>query len=158
MALSDLYVASSGSQSISVTTADQPILLLTTPSTKRFNISGIRFSIGATSAAANQAVTVKLARTANSPTGGTAVTARPHDSAAPTSLAANVSTPAYTIAPTLGAILGWWTVPQTSGSMWEEFPPGGQEWMVPVSASVCVFVTLSVGTATPIFTDLVWSE
>ena len=158
MALSDLYVASSGSQSISVTTADQPILLATTGSTRRANITGIRFSIANTSAAANNAVSVKLARTANSPTGGTAVTPRPHDSAAPASLMANVSTPSYTIAPTLGNILGWWTIPQTSGSMWEEFPPGGQEWMVPVSASVCVFVTLTVATATPIFCDLIWSE
>jgi len=158
MALSDLYVASSASQSVSVTTADQPLLLVTTPATKRLNITGIRFSIGATTAAANNAVTVKLARTANSPTGGTAVTPRPHDSSAPASLAANVSTPSYTIAPTLGNILGWWNIPQTSGSMWEEFPPGGQEWMIPISASVCVFVTLTVATATPLFIDLVWSE
>jgi hypothetical protein len=158
MALSDLYVASSASQSVSVTTADQPLLLVTTPATKRLNITGIRFSIGATTAAANNAVTVKLARTANSPTGGTAVTPRPHDSSAPASLASNVSTPSYTIAPTLGNILGWWNIPQTSGSMWEEFPPGGQEWMIPISASVCVFVTLTVATATPLFIDLVWSE
>ena len=158
MPLSDLYVSSSGSQSISVTTADQPILLLTTPATRRVNITGIRFSVGATTAAANNAVTVKLARTANSPTGGTAVTPRPHDPSAPASLLSNVSTPAYTIAPTLGNILGWWTVPQTSGSMWEEFPPGGQEWMMNVSTSACVFVTLSVATATPIFTDLITSE
>ena len=158
MALSDLYVASSASQSISVTTADQPILLVTTPSTRRLNITGIRFSIGATTAAANNAVTVKLARTANSPTGGTAVTPRPHDPSAPASLASNVSTPSYTIAPTLGNILGWWNIPQTSGSMWEEFPPGGQEWMINVSTSVAVFVTLTVATATPLFVDLVWSE
>src|SRR5262252_389509 len=158
MPLSDLYVASSASQSVSVTTADQPLLLVTTPATRRLNITGIRFSIGATTAAANNAVTVKLARTANSPTGGTAVTPRPHDSSAPASLAANVSTPSYTIAPTLGNILGWWNIPQTSGSMWEEFPPGGQEWMIPISASVCVFVTLTVATATPLFIDLVWSE
>ena len=158
MALSDLYVSSSGSQSISVTTADQPILLLTTPATRRVNITGIRFSVGATTAAANNVVTVKLARTANSPTGGTAVTPRPHDPSAPASLLSNVSTPAYTIAPTLGNILGWWTVPQTSGSMWEEFPPGGQEWMMNISTSAAVFVTLSVATATPIFCDLITSE
>jgi len=158
VALSDLYVASSASQSISVTTADQPILLVTTPATKRLNITGIRFSIGATTAAANNAVTVKLARTGNSPTGGTAVTPRPHDPSAPASLASNVSTPSYTIAPTLGNILGWWNIPQTSGSMWEEFPPGGQEWMINVSTSVCVFVTLTVATATPLFVDLIWSE
>lgn len=158
MALSDLYVASSGSQSISVTTADQPILLLTTPATKRVNITGIRFSIGATTAAANNAVSVKLARTANSPTGGTAATARPHDPSAPASLLSNSSTPTYTIAPTLGNVLGWWTIPQTSGSMWEEFPPGGQEWMMNISTSVAVFVTLTVATATPIFCDLIWAE
>ena len=158
MALSDLYVSSSGSQSISVTTADQPILLLTTPATRRVNITGIRFSIGATTAAANNSVAVKLARTANSPTGGTAVTPRPHDPSAPASLLSNVSTPSYTIAPTLGNILGWWTIPQTSGSMWEEFPPGGQEWMINISTSVAVFVTLTVATATPLFVDLVTSE
>ena len=158
MALSDLYVSSSGSQSISVTTADQPILLLTTPATRRVNITGIRFSIGATTAAANNSVAVKLARTANSPTGGTAVTPRPHDPSAPASLLSNVSTPSYTIAPTLGNILGWWTIPQTSGSMWEEFPPGGQEWMINISTSVAVFVTLTVATATPLFVDVVTSE
>jgi hypothetical protein len=157
MALSDLYVVSSGSQSISVATADQPILLLNTAATKRVNISGIRFSIGNTNSAANNAVTVKLARTGNSPTGGTAATPRPHDSSAPTAIS-TAATPAYTIAPTLGNILGWWNIPQTSGSMWEEFPPGGQEWMVPVSGFVCVFVTLTVASATPIFADLVFSE
>lgn len=157
MALSDLYVASSGSQSISVTTADQPILQLATAATKRINVTGVRFSVGATTAAANNVVTVKLARAGNSPTGGTAVTPRPHDSAAPAAITAATS-PAWTIAPTLGNVLGWWTVPQTSGSMWEEFPPGGQEWMVPVSGFVLVFVTLSVATATPIFADLIFSE
>jgi hypothetical protein len=30
--------------------------------------------------------------------------------------------------------------------------------MMPVSASVCVFVTLTVATSTPIFCDLIWSE
>lgn len=158
MALSDLYVASSGSQSISVATADQPILAIGTPSTKRINITGIRFSIGATTAAANNTVIVKLARSTTTPTGGTSVTPNPHDSAAPASVTTFHATPSYTIAPTMNTVLGWWQVPQTSGSMWEEFPPGGQEWMVPVSGFVAVFVTLSVATATPIFCDLIWSE
>lgn len=158
MALSDLYVATSGLQTISVTTADQPILAFTTPATKRINITGIRFSIANTSAAANNAVTVKLARSATIPTGGTAVTPRPHDSAAPASLAALCATPSYTIAPVVTTVLGQWTIPQTSGSMWEEFPPGGQEWMVPVSAAAAVFVTLTVATGTPITCDLIWSE
>ena len=158
MALSDVFVTSSGSQSISVTTADQPILAIGTPSTKRVNVTGIRFSVGATTAAANNVVTVKLARSTTTPTGGSSVTPNPHDSAAPSSVLSYHATPSYTIAPTNNTLLGQWTIPQTSGSMWEEFPPGGQEWMIPVSGFVAVFITLTVATATPIFCDLITSE
>ena len=158
MALSDIYEATSGLQTISVTTADQPILAVGTPATKRINITGIRFSIANTSAAANNAVTVKLCRSSTTPTGGTSITPRPHDPSAPASVMTYCATPAYTIAPVNTTLLGQWTIPQTSGSMWEEFPPGGQEWMMNISTFVGVFVTLTVATGTPITCDLVWSE
>ena len=71
---------------------------------------------------------------------------------------------AWSTAPTPGVILAEWQLPQTTGSMWEEFPPTGYEWGIPAvananaNAGVHLFVTASVATSTPVFVDLIASE
>lgn len=156
MAISDLYTVDSGMVSIS-STAQSPILLLTTPATKRAFVVGVRMSIGVTAAAAGNDVVFTVARAGNSPTGGTAALLRAHDAASATAFTTG-AIPAYTIAPTLGNILAEWTLPQTTGSMWEEFPPLGYEWVAGVSSSIVGFVTNSVATATPVEFQFIISE
>src|SRR6266487_3305471 len=148
MAISDIYTVDSGLITIS-STAQSPILLLNTTATKRAFCVGVRMKIGVTAAAAGNDVVFTLARAGNSPTGGTAVNLRAHDAASATAFSTG-AIPAYTIAPTLGNILGEWVLPQTTGSMWEEFPPLGYEWAVGVSGFLVGFVTNSVATATPV--------
>lgn len=157
MAISDIYTVDSGMNTISVTTANQPILLLNTTATKRAFVVGVRMKIGVTAAAAGNDVVFTLARAGNSPTGGTAANLRPHDAASAAAFS-TAATPAYTIAPTLGNILGEWVLPQTTGSMWEEFPPLGYEWVVGTSGFLVGSVTLSVATATPVEFQFVVSE
>src|SRR5262245_13472670 len=156
MAISDIYTADSGMVTIS-STSQSPILNARTTATKRVFPVGLRVKIGVTAAAAGNTVGFTLGRVTTSGTGGTQVTARPHDAAS----AAAFTTffiPSYTIAPTVGNVLGEWTLPQTTGSMWEEFPPLGYEWVGPVSDQLCIFVTNSVATATPVEAQMVISE
>ena len=48
--------------------------------------------------------------------------------------------------------------------MWEEFPPGGDEWGVPAvananaNAGVHLFGQATVATSTPVSVDFIWSE
>lgn len=156
MAISDIYTADSGLVTIS-STSQSPILNIRTTSTKRAFVVGIRVKIGVTAAAAGNDVIFTLGRVTTAGTGGTAVTARPHDA---TSAAAFTTAfiPSFTIAPTVGNVLAEWALPQTTGSMWEEFPPLSYEWVAPVSDQLCVFVTNSVATATPVECQLVISE
>jgi len=49
-------------------------------------------------------------------------------------------------------------LPQTTGSMWEEFPPLGYEWVAGVSTYLVMFVTTSVATATPLEAQFIISE
>jgi len=98
-----------------------------------------------------------LARAGNSPTGGTAANLRAHDAASATAFSTG-AIPSYTIAPTLGNVLAEWVLPQTTGSMWEEFPPLGYEWVVGTSGFLVGFVTLSVATSTPVEMQMVISE
>lgn len=156
MAISDIYTLDSGLIAVA-TTSQTPVLMLATAATKRNFIVGVRMSIGVTAAAAGNAITFTLARAGNSPTGGSAANLRANDSAAPAALSAGTIA-AWTIAPTLGNILGEWELPQTTGSAWEEFPPLGYEWVVPVSGFVVGFVTCSVATSTPVGFQFIVSE
>jgi hypothetical protein len=158
MPISDVYTVDSGLVAQAATT-QTAILELRPLATKRAFIVGVRMKIGVTAAAAGNDVIFTLARSGNSPTGGVAANIRPNDSAS----AAAISTAfvgAWTIAPTLGNILGEWALPQTTGSMWEEFPPLGYEWVAAASATVSVvgFVTTSVATSTPVEWQFVVSE
>ena len=156
MAISDVYTVDSGMITIS-STSQSPILLLNTTATKRAFVVGVRMKIGVTAAAAGNDVVFTLARAGNSPTGGTAANLRPHDSSSAAAFS-TAAIPAYTIAPTLGNVLGEWVLPQTTGSMWEEFPPLGYEWVAPTSGFLVGFVTNSVATATPVEMQFVVSE
>jgi hypothetical protein len=159
MPISDFYNADSGL--ISFSSASQaPLLELRSSGTtsKRAWITGVRVTVGNTAAAAGNNVLFTLARAGNTPSGGTAVTMGAADPAAPTAI-----TGAYkgnwATAPTVGTILAEWEVPQASGSMWVEYPPPGAEWVLPVAtASIAVFVTPSVSTATPLQAQLYVSE
>ena len=161
MPISDIYTARSGSVAVAATTATA-ICSLSGVATKRAWVVGIRMEIGVTLAAAGNDIQFTLARPANTPTatGGTAVNA--HDFSAPVSFSLLATT--WSTAPTVGTILGEWTLPQTTGSMWEEFPPSGYEWQVPAIATgsansgLHVFATPSVVTSTPVFIDLIFSE
>lgn len=158
MPASDIYDVRSGMVSVSVT-AQTPVLELrssgTTP--KRAFITGCRIRVGSTSAASGNYVTFVLARAANTPAGGTAVTPAPQDTASGAALS-GAYTGSWTTAPTAGSVLGEWTVPQAPG-MWVEFPPLGYEWVLPVAtASIAGFVTLSDAVATSVAVELVVSE
>jgi hypothetical protein len=156
MAISDIYTADSGLVTIS-SISQSPILNVRTTATKRAFLVGVRVKIGVTAAAAGNDVVFTLGRVTTSGTGGTPVTARPHDAASAAAFT-TAFVPAYTIPPTVGNILGEWVLPQTTGSMWEEFPPLGYEWVAPVSDQLCMFVTNSVATATPVEAQFVISE
>jgi len=85
-----------------------------------------------------------------------------NDFSAPASLGQTCVT--WSTAPIIGTILAEWALPQTTGSMWEEFPPGGDEWGVPAvananaNAGVHLFAQATVATSTPISYDFIWSE
>jgi hypothetical protein len=159
MAISEIYTADSGLVTISSTSQTALLELRSSGTTShRAWIMAVRVAVGNTGAVAGNSTLFTLARAANSPSGGSSVTMVPSDLAAPTAIAAAFKA-AWTIAPTLGAILGEWEIPQASGSMWVEYPVPGAEWALPVAtASIAVFVTNSVATATPVQAQLVVSE
>lgn len=158
MAISDVYNFDSGLVSIA-STSQTPTYFIATTATKRAWVVGVRVSIGVTAAAAGNSVLFTVARAANSPSGGTAVTGRALDSSAPAAFTtSNSAATAFTISPTLGNIVWEMELPQTTGSSWEEFPPLGYEWGVPVSGFLACFVTNSVSTSTPVQFQLVVSE
>jgi hypothetical protein len=130
--------------------------------TVRIWIVGVRVELGVTGAVAGNDILFQLARPGNTANGSGTVTANPHDFSAPASIATCYST--WTLAPTVGAILAEWTIPQTTGSMWEEFPPTGYEWQVPAIANnaanngLHLFATPSVNTSTPAVCDIIFSQ
>lgn len=160
MPISDVYTVDSGLVSVGATTIT-PVLELRPVGTKRAFIVGIRMKIGVTGAVAGNDVLFTLARSGNGPTGGTAANIRANDTAS----AAALNTAfigSWTIAPTAGNTLAEWVLPQTTGSMWEEFPPLGYEWVMPSATgsgnSVVGFVTPSVVTSTPVEFQFIFSE
>ena len=161
MAISDVYTARSGSVSNTVTTAN-PLMSLISPATKRGWVTGVRVEAGVTAAIAGQTLLFQLARPGNTATATGLATIAGHDFSAPNSLASQATT--WSTAPTVGVILAEWTLPQTSGSMWEEFPPTGDEWGIPAIATgaansgLHLFVTASVSTSTPVFVTMIFSE
>jgi hypothetical protein len=159
MAISEIYNADSTLVSIS-STAQTALMELRSSGTtsKRAWIMGVRLAVGTTAAVASNNVLFTLARAGNAPSGGTAVTLGAQDPAAPTAITAAFRG-SWTTAPTVGTILAEWELPQASGSLWVEYPPPGAEWVLPVAtASIAVFVTTSVATATPVQAQFIVSE
>jgi len=165
MPISDVYTAHF-TPTVAATTVT-PAGSLISPATKRAWVVGVRVKILSTAAVAGFNTLFQLARpnATNTATGLSTVTDG-HDFSAPASLSSFAST--WSTPPTVGtaagAILAEYNLPQTTGSMWEEFPPGGDEWGVPAvananaNAGVHLMATLSVSTSTPVFGDLIWSE
>jgi hypothetical protein len=158
---SDIYVSDSGLQTVA-TTSQTGLVAWNTPASKRLWIVGVRMSIGTTLAAAGNSVIFSLARISNTPVGQAQVTITKQDSAAPTSAVGSTAPTLGTgwlTAPSLAApVIAEWELPQTTGSMWEEFPPLGYEWGVAISSGVSMFVTTSVSTSTPLGAQIIWSE
>jgi hypothetical protein len=144
-----------------VTTAN-PLLSVVGAATIRGLVVGIRVEVGVTAAAAGNSLLFQLCRPGNTMTGTTTTAGGAHDFSAPASLLTGYT--AWSTAPTVGTILAEWELPQTTGSMWEEFPPTGYEWQVPAIANAAanaglhVFVTASVATSTPVFVDLICAQ
>ncbi|HVB42555.1 MAG TPA: hypothetical protein VNF47_07575 [Streptosporangiaceae bacterium] len=159
MANSDVYDVKSGLVAVAAT-SQTAVLELRSSGTvnKRAFVAGIRIKVGNTAAAAGNNILFTLARAGNTPSGGTAVTPTPHDPASGAAIS-GAFIGSWATAPTLGAVLGEWELPQASGAMWEEFPPLGYEWVLPVAtASIAGFVTNSVATSTPVSFEWVFSE
>jgi hypothetical protein len=143
-----------------VTTAN-PLLSVVTGATLRGWCTGVRVEVGQTAAAAGNDLVFQLCRPGNTMTGTTTVTGNPHDFSAPAAISTGYT--AWSTAPTVGAILAEWTVPQTTGSQWVEYPPTNYEWQSPAiangaaNAGLHVFVTATVNTSTPVIVNFVLS-
>lgn len=157
----EVYTFRSGSVANTVTTAN-PLISVVGATTIRGLCVGVRVECGVTAAAAGNDLLFQLCRPGNTMTGTTTTTGQPHDFSAPASLLTGYT--AWSTAPTVGAILAEWTIPQTTGSMWEEFPPTGYEWQVPAIANAAanaglhLFVTASVATSTPVFINMICTD
>jgi hypothetical protein len=161
MSYNDVYTALSGSQAVAATAAT-PVLSLYGTAAKRLWLVGVRVKVLVTAAAAGNDIRFQLARPAATNTGTGLASGSPHDFSSPASIGQLAV--AWSTAPTVGVILAEWVVPQTTGSMWEEFPPTGIEWGVPAvananaNAGVHVFAIPTVNTSTPVSVDMIWGE
>jgi hypothetical protein len=161
MAISDFYTALSGSVSVSATSSTALMSVYGTAA-KRSWVTGVRVKVGVTAAVAGNTLLFQLARPSATNTGTGLASASAHDFSSPASISQMAL--AWSTAPIVGTILAQWELPQTSGSMWEEFPPTGDEWGIPAvananaNAGLHLFVTPSVVTATPVFVDMIFSE
>jgi len=165
MAISDVYTARNANAATNaplVTTGQVALLSLYGTVAKRIWVVGVRVELGQTAAAAGNSVLFQLSRPAATNTAtGTAV-GSPHDFSASASIGFMATT--WSTTPTLGTVLWEQQLPQTTGSAWEEFPPLGYEWGVPAiananaNAGVHMFAQATVGTSTPVYVDLIWSE
>jgi hypothetical protein len=159
MPISDIFTGS-GTATVS-SVAATPIASITTAATKRAFFVGIRVGIGATSYAAGNCL-FQLWRSMNTPTVGTTGGGSPNDSASAASLSTFLYAggTAYTVSPSGTNNLLWQQeLPQTTGSSWEEFPPLGYEYVIPVSSGVFLSVTAAGTAASQTYVvEFVWSE
>ena len=160
MAISDIYTYSV-SPTNTVTTAN-PLISVVAGTTVRLWVVAVRVEVGATTALAGNDLVFTLCRPGNTMTGTTTTTGIAHDFSAPAAIGTGYS--AWSTAPTVGSVLAHWTVPMTTGSMWEEFPPTGYEWQIPAIANAAanaglhVFCTATAVTSTPLIVDVVVSQ
>jgi hypothetical protein len=161
MAISDIYTFRSGSVAVASTSATAVSSVYGTAA-KRGWVVGLRVEIGVTTAGAGNSVLFQLCRPSATNTGTTLSSGVAHDYSAPASICQGCTT--WSTAPTAGTVLTEFELPQTTGSMWEEFPPLGYEWGIPAiananaNAGVHLIVTASAVQSTPVFVDLIVSE
>ena len=160
MALSDVY-SQRGTITLAAT-GSTAIMSLYGTAAKRLWVVGIRVKVLQTGAVAGNDVTFTLARPSATNTGSSLASGVANDFSAPASIGQTAV--AWSVAPVIGTTLAEWVVPQTSGSMWEEFPPGGDEWGVPAvananaNAGLHLFANSTVSTSTPVSVAFIWSE
>lgn len=164
MAISDVYT---GRAAPTVASAATPtaVLSLFGTAAKRLWIVGCRVEIESAGAtpAGNQVLFQLVRSTTATITGTGLASGAAHDASAPASVGQVASAWSTAPAGTL-VVLADWTLPQTSGSAWEEFPPLGYEWGVPAiantasSAGVHLFITQANSTSTTYDVELIWSE
>lgn len=161
MAVSDIYTFRSGSVSLSTTSATA-LLSVVAGTTVRLWGMAIRVQVGNTGAATGNNLLFQLARPGNTSNGSTTTTGQPNDFSAPACIGTGYT--AWTTAPTIGAILAEWEVPQISGYQAVEYPLPGAEWQIPAIANnaanngLHIFCTPSVATATPVLVNFVVSQ
>jgi hypothetical protein len=161
MPLSDIYTFRSGSVALAAA-AQAPVLSVVAGTTVRLWGLAIRVEVGTTLAAAGNNLQFVLARPGNTPTGTTTTTGNPHDFSAPACIGTGYT--AWSTAPTQGAVLAEWQVPQASGSEWVEYPIPEATWQIPAIANAAangglhIFCTPSVATSTPVFVNFVISQ
>jgi hypothetical protein len=162
MPISDIYTGS-GTVTASTTSAT-PLCSLITPATKRAFIVGIRIGIGATSYIAGNALFQLLvlgnAGSVTLGTSGTVTNDLTNTAIASLASFKYAGGTAYGVAPTTSTSVLWQQeLPQTTGSSWEEFPPLGYEYVVPVSVGVGIFVTAAGTAASQTYNvEIIWSE
>lgn len=165
MAISDIYSARAA-QTIA-STSQTLGLFVYGGTTHRAWIVGVRMEVeSAGSTPAGNQVLFQLARSGNTPNVASAsatVTPVAQDFSAPASITTAYSAgTGMTTAPTFGNVLADWTLPQTSGSAWEEFPPLGYEWGVGIgsgaNAGVGLWITQANSTSTTYVVEFIFSE
>src|SRR5437868_15342794 len=124
MPISDFYSVKAN-VTLAATTST-PVFSLYGTAAKRLWLVGVRVKILQTGAVAGNDVTFTLARPSATNTGTSLPSGVANDFSAPASIRQTCDT--WSTAPVVGTILGEWALPQTTGSMWEEFRPGGDEW------------------------------
>lgn len=172
MATSDIYVVTLGSSGVSAgttsaTSTSSLIMTVKGSTAVRLWVVGIR--IGVLSAGGSGQVYFGLFRANNTPgsSGASAVTPQTQDPAAPSAAVAGWSaysgSSGWATVPTVAAGTALWeqTLPATTGSAWEEFPPTGYEWNLPVQSGgtgwLCMQAFTSATSAT-VTCDLVVSQ
>lgn len=161
MAYNDVYNNRSGSIAVAQNTL-LPLMSVFGTAAKRGWLVGVRCMIGNTLAAAGNNMLFQLARPGNAVNASAQSSGNAHDFSSPAPICQLAT--AYTLAPTLGAILAEWELPMSSGAMWTEFPPTGDEWGIPAiannnaNAGLHLFVTASVATSCPVLINMVHGE
>lgn len=162
MPISDIYT---GSGTVTLSTASPtPIASLITPATKRAFIVGLRIGIGATAYVAGNVLfqLLVVGNPGSVAAGTTGTVANDQTNAAIPALGQfrYAGGTAYSPAPTTSTSVLWQQeLPQTTGSSWEEFPPLGYEYTIPVSAGLAIWVTAAGTAASQTYNvEIVWSE
>jgi hypothetical protein len=157
-----VYTATSGLVTYTGTSAT-PIFYGAAAATNPLDIECIRIAIysgSSVSFPSNGTVQVQLCRVTGSESGGTSVTANPHN---PSDIAANTlfhdATGTAITGLTQGVVLWSQTLPFTAGANWAEWTTPGSEWRIAASGACAIYLAASsAGTATEFQSELVFIE